>query len=79
MEYQEIINFSDNTTNRQTKLRTKNWVKVNDNSHGTRNTNSQFKFKTSVLRSSLIEYSDANMLVNGNIRITGAGVVNTNM
>ena len=79
MEYQGIINLSDNTTNQQTKFRTKNWVKVNDNSHGRRNTNSQIKFKTSVLRSRLIDYSDANILLNGNIRITGTGVVNTNM
>ena len=53
MEYQKIINFLDNTASQRTKLRTKNWVEIKDNSSGTYNTNSQIKFKTSVLKSSL--------------------------
>ena len=36
------------------------------------NTNSQNKFKTSMLRSSLYDYNDAYILVNGTITITGA-------
>ena len=35
--------------------------------------NSQIKFKTSMLRSSLCDYSDAYTLVIGTITITGAG------
>ena len=35
--------------------------------------NSQVKFKTSILRSSLCDYSEAYILVGGTIRITGAG------
>ena len=30
MQYQKIINLSDNTQNQPTKLRTKNWIKIND-------------------------------------------------
>ena len=30
MKYQKIINLSDNTLNQPFKLRTKNWVEVND-------------------------------------------------
>ena len=59
MKYQKIINLLDNTTYQSTKFRTKNWVKINDDSRGTYNTNSQIKFKTSMLRSSLYDYSDA--------------------
>ena len=33
MEYQKIINLLDNTPNQPTKLRTKNWVEINDESH----------------------------------------------
>ena len=55
MEYQKIINLLDNTPNQPTKF----WVEINDDSRGTRNTNSQIKFKTSMLRSSLCDYSDA--------------------
>ena len=39
---------------------------------GTYNTNSQIKFKTLMLRSSLYDYSDAYTLVSGTITITGA-------
>ena len=50
MEYQKIINLLGNTPNQPTKFRTKNWVEINDDSSGTYNTNSQTKFKTSILR-----------------------------
>ena len=30
MEYQKITNLSDNTSNRPSKFRTKNWVEIND-------------------------------------------------
>ena len=33
-EYTKIINLLDNTITQSTKLRTKNWVEINDNSHG---------------------------------------------
>ena len=45
MEYQKIVNLLDNTPNQSTKLRTKNWVEINDDSRGTYNTNSQIKLK----------------------------------
>ena len=40
MDYQNIINLLDNTPNQPTKLRTKNWVEINDDTRGTYNTNS---------------------------------------
>ena len=49
MEYQQIINLLDNTSNQPSKFRTENWVEINDDSQGTYNTNSQIKFKTSML------------------------------
>ena len=73
MEYQKIINLLDNKPNQTTKFRTKNWVEINDDSRGTYNTNSQNKFKTSMLRSSLCDYSDAYILVSGTVTITAAG------
>ena len=57
----------DNTPNQPTKFRTNNWVEINDESRGTYNTKSQIKFNTSMLRSSLCDYSDAYILVSGNI------------
>ena len=58
MEYQKMINLLDNTPTQPTKFGTKNWVEINDDSWGTYNTNSQIKFKTPRLRSSLCDYSD---------------------
>ena len=69
MEYQKIINLSDNTPNQSTKFRTKNLVGINDDSNGTYNTNSQIKFKTSMIRSSLCDCSDAYILVKGTITV----------
>ena len=46
----------DNTENKPTKFRAKNWVEINDDARGTYNTNSQIKFKTSMLKSSLCDY-----------------------
>ena len=62
----------DNTSIQPGKFRTKNWVEIHDDSRGMYNTDSQIKFKTSMLRSSLCDYSDAYILVNGSITITGA-------
>ena len=71
MVYQKIINFLDNTPNQPTKFRT--WIEIPDDSRGTYNTNSQIKFKTSMLRSSLSGHSDAYVLVSGTITITRVG------
>ena len=69
MEYQKIINLLDNTSNESSKFKTKNWVQMNDKSRGTYNINSQIKFKTTMLKSSLCDYSDAYILVKGYIAV----------
>ena len=73
MEYQKIENSIDHTSNQPSKFRTKNWIQINDESRGTHNANSQIKFKTTMLKSSLCDYSDAYILVKGTITNTGAG------
>ena len=60
----------DNTPNQPTKFRTKNWIKINDDARGMYNTNSQIKFKSLMLKSSLCEYSDAYIFVSGTITVT---------
>ena len=69
MEYQKIINLSDNTPNQPTKFRTKNWVEIKDDARGTNNSNSQIKFKISMSRPSLCDYSDSYILVSGTITV----------
>ena len=74
MEYQKIANLiDDNTLNQPSKFRTRNWVEINDESRGAYNVNSQIKFKTTMLKSSLFDYSGAYILVKGKITIAGAG------
>ena len=73
MEYQKIANLIDDTSNRPSKFRTRNWVEINDESRGTYNVNSQIKFKTAMLNSSLCDFSDAYILVKGRITIKGEG------
>ena len=73
VEYQKIINLLESTNKQQAKFRTKNWVVVNNESGGTYNLGAEIKFKTTVLRSSLCDYSDAYKLKKGTIAITGAG------
>ena len=65
--------LDDNKSNQPSKFRTKNWAEINDESRGTYNVNSQIKFKTTMLKSSLCDYSDAYILLKGTITITGAG------
>ena len=69
MEYQIIINLLENSPNQPTKFRTKNWVEINNEGRGKYTTNSQIKFKTSMFRSSLCDYSDLYILVKGTITI----------
>ena len=73
MEYRKIANLIDDESNQPYKFRTKIWVEINDESRGTYNVNSQIKFKTTMLKSSLCDYSNAYILVKGKITITGAG------
>ena len=83
MEYQKIANLIDDTSNQASKFRTKNWVEINDESRGAYNAASQIKFKTTMLKSSLCDYSDAYILVKGTISVNhiaaeGAAANNTN-
>ena len=67
MEYQKIVNLiDDNTLNQPSKFRTRNWIEINDGSRGVYNVNSQIKFKTTMLKSSLC---DSYILVKGTISI----------
>ena len=53
--------------------RTKNWVEINDDSRGAYSVNRKIKFKTTMLRSSLCDYSDACILVKGTITVNNTG------
>ena len=52
----------------------KKQMEVNDNARGTYNTGSKIEFKTTMLKSSVCDQSDAYILAQGNITVAEAGV-----
>ena len=69
MEYQKIANLLDDASNKTSKFKTKNWVEINDESRETYDVNSQIKFKTTMLKSSLCDYSDAYIHIKGTVTV----------
>ena len=82
--YQKLIKLLVDTTNQPSKLRTRNWVEIIDESQGAYNdddnnnadhNNSDIKFKTSMISSSLCDYSEAYIFVKGNITVPNTAAV----
>ena len=71
MEYRKIANLIDDASNQPSQFRTKDWVEINDESRETYNVNSQIKFKTIMLESSLCDYRDAYIRVKEKIKVIG--------
>ena len=63
----------DDALNQPSKFRTKHSVEINVESRGTYNVNCQIRFKTTMLKSSFCDYSDAYIFVKEKITITGRG------
>ena len=83
MEYQKIATLLHDASYKPSKFTTRNWVEINDDITGAYPPNKQIRFKTEMLRSSLCDYSDAYILVKGNITVNntaadGAAANNTN-
>ena len=81
MEYQKIENLLNTESNQPSKFRTKNLVEIIYDIRGAYSSDKQTRFKTTMLRSSLCDYSDAYILVKGNITVNntageGATAVN---
>ena len=75
MKYQKIINLLDNTSNQPSEFRTNNWVEINFESRETCNVNGQIKFKTTMLKSSLCNYSDVYILVKRYIAVNNKQLI----
>ena len=58
MDNQEITNLLGNIPDKVPRFITKIWIEVRNQSGETYNTNKQIRFKTSILRSDLCDYSD---------------------
>ena len=66
MKYQKK-NLWENISKQLSKFKTKNWVEINGKSRVACNTNSQIKFKATMLKFSLCDYSDGYILVEATI------------
>ena len=70
METQKIINLLNGSDNENSKFATKKWYIIDNESKGNYSHHNPIKFLTSSLESSLCDYSDAYILVTGNITVT---------
>ena len=71
METQKIVNLLNDTDNENTKFWLKKWYVIDSESKGNYSDKNEIKFLTSSLESNLCDYSDAYILVTGNINVTG--------
>ena len=72
METQKIVNLLNSSENEYSKFATKKWYVIDSESKGNYSHENPIKFLTSSLESSLCDYSDAYVLVTGNIAVVGA-------
>ena len=71
-EISKIVNFLGTTAdyNDLSRFVTKKWIEVYHQSKGNYNVNKEIRIKTSMLRSDLCDFSDAYIVVKGNITVT---------
>ena len=70
METQKIVNLLNGSDNDNSKFATKKWCIIDGESNGNYSQNDEIKFLTRSIESSLCDYSDAYILVTGNITAT---------
>ena len=70
METQKIINLLIGSDNENSKFATKKWYIIDSESNGNYSKDEELKFLTRSIESSLCDYSDAYILVIGNITAT---------
>ena len=76
MKYQKIANLLNDESNEPSKFRTKHWVEIDDDVRSAYSPNKQIIFKRSI-RSNLCDYSDAYILVKGNISANNTAAAGT--
>ena len=75
METQNIINLLNSSENEYSKSGTKKWYVMDSESKGNYLHENPIKFLTNSLESSICDYSDAYILVAGNIDVVGADII----
>ena len=72
MEAQKIVNLLNSSENEYSKFATKKWYLIDSETKGNCSHKNPIKFFTSSIESSLCDYSDAFVLVAGNINVVRA-------
>ena len=70
METQKIVRLLNGSDNENSNFATKKWYVIDNESKGIYSHKNEIKFLTNSLESSLCDYSDAYILVTGNITVT---------
>ena len=69
METQKIINLFNDSSNEESKFTTKKWYVIDSQTTKGNKQDDAIKFETETIKSSLCDYSDAFILVTGNITV----------
>ena len=82
METQKIVNLLNNSDNESSKFETRKWYTIDDQNNGQygrgNENDSTIKFETKVIKPNLCDYSDAYILVTGDIKVEDIAA-NTNV
>ena len=77
METQKIVNLLNDSEKLNSKFATRKWYIINDQNNGQygrgneNEDDSNIKFETKVIKPNLCDYSDAYILVTGEIKVKG--------
>ena len=77
METQKIVNLLNGSDNDNSKFATKKWYIIYGESNANYSQNDEIKFLTRSKESSLCDYSDAYILVTGNISVKRRNAADT--
>ena len=82
MENQKIINLLNDSDNESSRFATRKWYVINDQNNGQYGRGNEndaiIKFNTKVIKPNLRDYSDAYILVTGDIKVADVAA-NTNV
>ena len=82
METQKIVNLLNDSNNESSKFATRKWYITNDQNNGQydrgNENDSTITFETKVIKPNLCDYSDAYILVTGDIKVADVAA-NTNV
>ena len=82
MDNQKIVNLLNNSDNESSKFATRKWYIINDQNNGQygrgNENDSTIKYETKDIKPNLCDYSDAYILMTGDIKVTDVAA-NTNV